>query len=96
MDLPPRTKSFLHFFFALYFSSFKLWSVRDGDSGRLGSPLDAFIFGEPPPRTPQSRLTHLISCSPAALAETRTLSVSRARARSLPTSACGFVLQIDT
>ena len=63
---------------------------------RLSVPLDALLLGEPLPRTPQPRLTHLISCSPAALAVTRTLSVSRDRARSLPTSACVLVPQIDT
>ena len=63
---------------------------------RLSAPLDALLLGEPPPRTPQSRLTHLISCSSAALAVTRTLSVSRDRARSLLTSAYVLVPQIDT
>lgn len=41
-----------------------------------------------PPRAPQSRLTHLVSCSPAALAVTRTLSVSRAPKP--PDSACAL------
>ena len=38
---------------------------------RLSVPLDALLLGEPLPRTPQPRLTHLISCSPAALAGAR-------------------------
>ena len=58
--------------------------------------LEAILNIAPLPRAPQPRLTHLISCSPAALAVTRTLSVSRDRARSLPTSACVLVPQIDT
>ena len=58
--------------------------------------LEAILIIAPLPRAPQPRLTHLISCSPAALAVTRTLSVSRDRARSLPTSACVLVPQIDT
>ena len=62
---------------------------------RLSAPLDALLLREPPPRTPQSRLTHIISCSPAALAMTRTLSASRARRALPPDSACVLVLQVD-
>ena len=62
---------------------------------RLSAPLDALLLGEPLPRTPQSRLTQLISCSPAALAVTRTLSVSRAPRAKPPDSACVPVPQID-
>ena len=69
---------------------------RQSFASCIQAALEAILNIAPPPRTPQSRLTHIISCSPAALAVTRTLSASRARRALPPDSACVLVPQIDT